>query len=55
MEKIPFELSGIAHHCLDVYLEDPDFYNDYIPTEMISASNDFYNFVADNYVTFSDA
>ena len=22
MEKIPFELSGIAHHCLDVYLED---------------------------------
>lgn len=55
MSKIPFQLSGIAHHCLQVYLEDKGYYNDYVPTEMIGASNDFYNFISDNYMTFSDA
>ncbi len=55
MNKIPFQLSGIAHHCLDVYLDDPKYYNDYVPTEMLGASNDFYNFISDNYMTFADA
>lgn len=55
MEKIPFELSGIAYHCMEVYLDDPNFYDDYIPIEMLGASNDFYNFIADNFVTFSEA
>lgn len=53
MNKIPFQLSGIAHRCLDVYLEDPKYYNSYVPTEMLGASNDFYNFIADNFMTFS--
>ena len=55
MDKIPFELSGIAHHCLEVYLDDPKYYNSYVPNEMIGATNDFYNFIADNYITFSEA
>ena len=55
MSKIPFQLSGIAHHCLEVYLDDPKYYNSYVPTEMLGASNDFYNFISDNYMTFSEA
>ena len=55
MDQIPFQLSGIAHHCLDVYLDDPKYYNDYVPEGMIEATNDFYNFVADSYVTFMEA
>lgn len=52
MSQIPFELGGIACHCRDIYLEDPGFYNDYIPVTMLGASNDFYNFVLDSYYTF---
>lgn len=55
MNKIPFQLSGIAYHCLEVYRDDPKYYNSYVPTEMLGASNDFYNFIADNFTTFSDA
>ena len=55
MSKIPFQLSGIAHHCLEVYLDDPKYYNSYVPTEMLGASNDFYNFISDNYMTFAEA
>lgn len=54
MRNIPFQLSGIASHCLDVYLDNPKFYDDYVPTEMLGASNDFYNFIADNYNTFAE-
>lgn len=55
MDKIPFELSGIAHHCLDVYQDDPRYYNSYVPTEMLGASNDFYNFISDSYSVFAEA
>lgn len=55
MNKIPFQLSGIAYHCLEVYRDDPKYYNSYVPTEMLGASNDFYNFIADNFTTFADA
>lgn len=51
-KRIPFELGGIAKHCLDVYMEDPEFYDDYIPTRMMGASNDFYNFIVDSYYIF---
>lgn len=47
MDRIPFELGGIAQHCLEVYRSDPHRYDAYIPKSMMSASNDFYNFVAD--------
>lgn len=52
MKQIPFELSGIAYHCREVYLADPCYYDDYIPTEMMGASNDFYNYILDAYSSF---
>lgn len=53
MKQIPFELGGIAWHCKEVYEEDPDYYDDYVPTNMMGASNDFYNFISDSYLIFS--
>lgn len=53
MEKIKFELGGIAKHCLEVYQKNPNAYDDYIPTSMLGASNDFYNFVIDSWHVFS--
>ena len=52
VKQISFELGGIANHCLEVYLSNPGAYDDYIPTSMMSASNDFYNFVIDSYHIF---
>ena len=52
VKQIPFELGGIAWHCRNVYLNDPGAYDGYIPTSMMSASNDFYNFVLDSYHIF---
>lgn len=52
VKKIDFELGAIADHCKNVYLEDPAYYDDYIPTSMLGASNDFYNFVIDSYSVF---
>lgn len=54
MKQIPFELGAIACHCRDVYLDDPNYYDDYIPVNMLGASNDFYNFVMDSYLTFKN-
>lgn len=50
--QVKFELGAIAKHCLDVYLEDPNRYDNYIPMRMMGASNDFYNFVEYYYSTF---
>ena len=47
VKEIDFELGAIAQHCLEVYEEDPNYYDDYVPTNMISATNDFYNFMQD--------
>lgn len=52
MNQIKFELGGIAKHCLDVYEEDRNYYDDYIPTSMISATNDMYNFLEEYYFDF---
>ena len=54
MKQIDFELGPIAYHCRDVYLSEPDRYDDYIPTAMLGASNDFYNFVMDSFLTFKN-
>lgn len=51
-KHIQFELGAIAAHCLSVYEEDPDYYNNYIPVNMMGASNDFYNFILDSYDRF---
>ena len=52
MKQVKFELGPIAWHCREVYLEDPQYYDDYVPTSMMGASNDFYNFVFDAYHIF---
>lgn len=52
MSKVSFELGPIAYHCREVYLENPGRYDNYIPLEMMGASNDFYNFIIDSYHIF---
>lgn len=50
--KVDFELGGIACHCKEVYEKNKHLYDDYIPTRMMGASNDFYNFMLDSYYIF---
>ena len=52
MSQIGFELGAIACHCRDVYLSNPEYYDNYIPTLMMGASNDFYNYIIDAYHVF---
>ncbi len=52
IKQVSFELGAIAYHCLRVYEEDPEYYDDYIPKNMLGASNDFYNFVCDSFSIF---
>ncbi len=54
MENIKFELGAIAYHCLEVYKEDKRYYNNYTPMGMIEATNDFYNFISDNFEYFEE-
>lgn len=51
-KQVGFELGAIAYHCLQVYEEDKEYYDDYIPKTMLGASNDFYNFICDSYSVF---
>ena len=51
-KQVSFELGAIAAHCLDIYQDDPDYYDNYVPVNMVAASNDFYNFVEDSYFIF---
>ena len=49
MARIRFELGAIAYHCLKVYSAlGFSAYDKYVPTEMMGATNDFYNFVEDH-------
>ena len=52
MHQLKFELGAIACHCKEVYLANPNYYDDYIPIAMMGASNDFYNFVVDSFYVF---
>ena len=52
VKQVEFELGAIAWHCKEVYLENPGAYDHYVPTSMMGASNDFYNFVLDAYHIF---
>ena len=53
MKQIEFELGAIAWHCREVYQANPHAYDDYIPLSMLSATNDFYNFMLDSYHVFN--
>lgn len=53
MSKVEFELGEIASHCLKVYKTlGKSYYDNYIPKDMISSTNEFYNFVEENYDLF---
>lgn len=53
-KALKFELGKIANECINVYKEDPDRYVGYVPTNMLSATNDFYNFITDKYYELKD-
>lgn len=48
-EMVNFELGAIASHCLEVFNENPHYYDAYVPKSMLGATNDFYNFMLENY------
>ena len=50
MRHVKFELGAIAYYCLEVFRKNERYYDDYIPLSMMSASNDFYNFMEDMYM-----
>ena len=52
VKNVGFELGAIAKHCLDVYEENPHYYDEYVPRGMMSATNDFYNFMEEYYDEF---
>lgn len=52
IKQVEFELGAIAYHCRELYLSNPEAYDDYTPVNMMSATNDFYNFVLDSYSVF---
>ena len=52
VKQVDFELGAIANHCLEVYLENPGRYDNYIPMTMMGASNDFYNYMMDSFHVF---
>ena len=54
IKQVSFELGAIAYHCKEIYLSNPGKYDDYIPINMLGASNDFYNFISDAYYTFKN-
>ena len=53
-EQIKFELGAIAYHCLEYYKKHIHDYDDYKPMSMMGATNDFYNFIMENYETFEE-
>lgn len=54
VNQIDFELGGIACKCLETYKElGFHYYDSYIAKEMISETNDFFNFVEDSILVFT--
>lgn len=51
---VTFEYGAIAQHCLEVYKKDPYYYNNYIPKDMMSATNDFFNFMEECFEEFKE-
>jgi len=53
MHQIEFERGAIAYKCLQKYKEmGMSYYDPYIPKDMISATNDFYDFIENYYGRF---
>lgn len=54
VRDINYELGQIAWRCREVYLEDPGYYDDYVPLAMMGASNDLFNFVNEQSFIFKN-
>lgn len=55
MNQIQFELGAIASHCLEVYREmGKNYYDGYVPFDMIFQTDVFFNFVEDSYDIFKE-
>ena len=54
MERIKFELGGIAFHCWDVYKADKHRYDKYLPAQSLRNTNSFYNFMEENYFEYEN-
>ena len=55
IEQLQFEKSGIAAHCLSVYKKcGKNYYNHYVPEDMLLSTSPFHNFVKDNYFELKD-
>lgn len=55
MKAVQYEIGGIAAQCLGKYKDlGFSYYDSYIPVSMIGATNDFFNFIEDNYDLFID-
>ena len=52
VSQVAFELGAIANYCLSVYKADPSRYDTYIPSNMLAYTNDFYNFIIENFDVF---
>lgn len=54
MKQVSFELGAIANKCIKTYKKlGIDYYDDYVAFEMIGETNDFFNFVEDNFEFFA--
>lgn len=54
MHQVQFEYGAIAYHCLETYNKmGPNYYDAYVPLSMMASTNDFYNFMEDNYDFFT--
>lgn len=55
IEHLPFERSGIAWKCLQVYKKlGKHYYDHYIAEDMLSRTSPFQNFVTENYFSLKD-
>lgn len=55
ISQIDFELGAIAYHCLKVYREmGKNYYDGYVPFDMIFQTDVFFNFVEDSYDIFKE-
>lgn len=52
LKQISFEAGAIVSKCKKIFEADPNFYDDYVPEDMMSATNDFYTFVLDQSLVF---
>ncbi len=54
-QNVKFELGAIAQHCLDVYKSlGKNYYNQYIPINMMLRTDMFYNFVENHRYMFKE-